>query len=60
MPNPERDLLPGMYVRAVLQEGVNEAALLVPQQAVTRDSPTASRRRCVVGAHNKLQARQRS
>jgi membrane fusion protein (multidrug efflux system) len=37
-PNPEHELLPGMYVRAVLEEGVEENALLVPQQAVTRDS----------------------
>lgn len=36
LPNPEGLLMPGMYVRAVLQEGVDEAALLVPQQAVTR------------------------
>lgn len=37
-PNPEHVLLPGMYVRAVLEEGVNEQAILVPQQGVTRDS----------------------
>jgi membrane fusion protein (multidrug efflux system) len=37
-PNPQRKLLPGMFVRAQLNEGVNEAALLVPQQAVVRDS----------------------
>jgi len=36
--NPDGLLLPGMYVRAVLQAGVNETALLVPQQAVTRDA----------------------
>jgi membrane fusion protein (multidrug efflux system) len=36
VPNPERTLLPGMYVRAVLQEGVAEQALLVPQQGVSR------------------------
>jgi membrane fusion protein (multidrug efflux system) len=36
-PNPERVLLPGMFVRAVVQEGVNPQALLVPQQAVLRD-----------------------
>ena len=36
-PNPNQVLLPGMYVRAVVQEGVNEQALLVPQQGVTRD-----------------------
>jgi membrane fusion protein, multidrug efflux system len=35
--NPERTLLPGIYVRAVVEEGVNEQAILVPQQAVSRD-----------------------
>lgn len=55
-PNPKADLLPGMYVRAVLQEGVKEQGLLVPQQAVSRDGagkPTAY----VVGSDNKLQRR---
>lgn len=37
-PNPERDLLPGMFVHAQLQEGIRENAILVPQQAVLRDS----------------------
>jgi len=37
-PNPKQDLLPGLYVRAVLEEGVNERAILVPQAAVSRDS----------------------
>lgn len=37
-PNPERDLLPGMYVRATIEEGVLAATLLVPQQAVVRDA----------------------
>jgi len=36
-PNPRKDLLPGMFVRARLEEGVNPEALLVPQQAVSRD-----------------------
>jgi membrane fusion protein (multidrug efflux system) len=55
-PNPKRELLPGMFVRAVLQEGVDENALLVPQAAVSRDAngnPTAY----VVGADDKLQLR---
>jgi membrane fusion protein (multidrug efflux system) len=55
-PNPAAELLPGMYVRAVLQEGEKAQALLVPQQAVSRDStgkPTAY----VVDAQNKLQRR---
>ena len=45
--------MPGMYVRAVLQEGVNESALLVPQQAVTR-APDGSASTVVVGEDNKL------
>lgn len=35
--NPKQILLPGTFVRAVVEEGVNEHALLVPQQGVTRD-----------------------
>ena len=36
-PNPKGVLLPGMFVRAVVEEGVNPRALLIPQQAVMRD-----------------------
>ncbi len=36
-PNPQRILLPGMFVRAVVQEGVQAQAILIPQQAVSRD-----------------------
>lgn len=36
-PNPEHILLPGMYVRAVIAEGVDENAVLVPQRALRRD-----------------------
>ncbi len=36
-PNPHHLLLPGMFVRAIVKEGVKEDAILVPQQAVTRD-----------------------
>ena len=36
-PNPKGDLLPGMYVRAVLDSGLNEKAIVVPQQGVTRN-----------------------
>jgi len=35
-PNPEGILLPNMFVRAVIKEGVKEQAILVPQQAVAR------------------------
>ncbi|VVO27911.1 Solvent efflux pump periplasmic linker SrpA [Pseudomonas fluorescens] len=37
-PNPDRQLLPGMFVHAQVKEGVRENAILVPQQAVFRDS----------------------
>ncbi|MBI5820881.1 MAG: efflux RND transporter periplasmic adaptor subunit [Verrucomicrobia bacterium] len=36
-PNPKGVLLPGMFVRVLLKEGVNEHAILIPQQAVARD-----------------------
>src|SRR5471030_383121 len=37
-PNPRHDLLPGMFVRAVVESGVNEQAIAVPQQGVTRNA----------------------
>ena len=37
-PNPRRQLLPGMYVRAQVQTGTQAQALLVPQAAVSRDA----------------------
>jgi len=55
-PNPKRELLPGMYVRAVVEEGSKRNALLVPQRAVTRDGsgkPLAY----VVTPDNKLEQR---
>jgi len=36
-PNPRHTLLPGMYVRALVQEGVVDRAILAPQQGVSRD-----------------------
>jgi len=36
-PNPDGILLPGMFVRAVVKEGVKADAILVPQQCVNRD-----------------------
>ncbi|AXK56060.1 efflux RND transporter periplasmic adaptor subunit EmhA [Pseudomonas protegens] len=56
-PNPQHTLLPGMFVHAQLQAGVNSAAILAPQQGVTRDlkgTPTA----LVVGPDNKVELRQ--
>jgi membrane fusion protein (multidrug efflux system) len=44
-PNPNGLLLPGMYVRATVIEGVSDKAILAPQQGVTRDTkgdPTAT------------------
>lgn len=37
-PNPKEVLLPGMFVRAVVEDGVDERAILVMQQAVSRDT----------------------
>jgi membrane fusion protein (multidrug efflux system) len=37
-PNPNGVLLPGMYVRATVIEGVSDRAILAPQQGVTRDT----------------------
>ncbi len=36
--NPHSDLLPGMFVRAILEEGTNDATIVVPQQGVTHDN----------------------
>lgn len=56
VPNPDKLLMPGMYVRAVLQEGTDATALLVPQQAVTR-APDGSASALVVDAENKVAKR---
>ncbi len=56
-PNPKGELLPGMFVRARLEEGVSPRALLVPQVGVTRDQkgvPVA----LVVNAEKKVERRQ--
>ncbi|MDD5654896.1 MAG: efflux RND transporter periplasmic adaptor subunit [Candidatus Omnitrophica bacterium] len=37
VPNPDNTLLPGMFVRAVIKEGVFERGILIPQAAVCRD-----------------------
>ena len=55
-PNPKQLLLPGMFVRALLEEGVNEQALLVPQRGVTR-SPQGGALVMVVGAEEKVEPR---
>lgn len=55
-PNPKRTLLPGMFVRAVLEEGVSEKAILVPQQGVSRD-PKGNPFALIVDAEGKVQQR---
>jgi membrane fusion protein (multidrug efflux system) len=55
-PNPEGTLLPGMFVRTAIKEGEREAAMLVPQQGVARNSkgnPFA----LVVNAESKVEMR---
>ncbi|MDY7577636.1 efflux RND transporter periplasmic adaptor subunit [Herbaspirillum sp. RTI4] len=54
-PNPKHTLLPGMYVRAKLEQAINDQTILVPQQAVTRDLNGASV--LVVGPDNKVALR---
>lgn len=56
-PNPDHTLLPGMFVRAKLEEGVNPTALLVPQQGITR-TPRGDASAMVVGEGDKVEVRQ--
>ncbi len=56
VPNPDGVLLPGAYVRAVLEEGVDEHALLVPQKAISRDQ-TGAATALVMGTDGKVQQR---
>jgi len=55
-PNPNQVLLPGMFVRAIAEEGVSEQAILVPQQGVTRD-PKGNPIALVVGNDGKVEQR---
>ncbi len=55
-PNPKQTLLPGMFVRAILEEGVSEKALLIPQRGVTRN-PAGNAMVMVVGAEEKVEPR---
>ncbi|WP_442597953.1 efflux RND transporter periplasmic adaptor subunit [Parapusillimonas sp. JC17] len=55
-PNPDNKLLPGMYVRAQIEEGLRDDAMLLPQRAVMRDgkgTPTA----LVLNPDNKVELR---
>jgi membrane fusion protein (multidrug efflux system) len=51
-PNPEGVILPGMFVQALIREGVNEQAILIPQQGVSRD-PKGKPYALVVDAESK-------
>jgi membrane fusion protein (multidrug efflux system) len=56
VPNPERLLLPGMFVRELIEEGVRQGAVLAPQQGVSHDQkgqPTA----LVVGPNDLVELR---
>jgi membrane fusion protein (multidrug efflux system) len=55
-PNPKQQLLPGMFVRAIIQEGVKEQAILVPQRGVTRN-PAGNAMVMIVGAEDKVEPR---
>ncbi len=53
-PNPDEQLLPGLFVRARLEQGVIENAFLVPQQSIIRTSD-GSAMAWVVDAEGKAQ-----
>ena len=55
-PNPKSVLLPGMFVRVVVQEGIAEQAILVPQQGVSRD-PKGNPVALIVDDSGKVQQR---
>ncbi|HOM07689.1 MAG TPA: efflux RND transporter periplasmic adaptor subunit [Syntrophales bacterium] len=56
VPNPAGTLLPGMFVRALVEEGLNPRAILVPQQAVMRD-PKGNPYTLVVDPQGKVEMR---
>ena len=55
-PNPDHVLLPGMYVRAVVEDGVLKDALLVPQQGIAR-TPKGEPYALVAGKDGKVEQR---
>jgi len=55
-PNPDHELLPGMFVRAVVEEGVDEDAILAPQEGVSRD-PRGNAVALVVGTDGSVEQR---
>ncbi len=55
-PNPDGILLPGMFVRVVVKEGVNDQGILIPQQAVSRD-PKGNPLALIVNTSGKVEQR---
>ncbi len=55
-PNPKQTLLPGMFVRAIVEEGISEQAILVPQRGVTRN-PAGDAMVMLVGNEDKVEPR---
>jgi membrane fusion protein (multidrug efflux system) len=55
-PNPKGELLPGMYVRARLTQGVNRDAMMVPHAALSRN-PRGEAQVMVVNREDKVEAR---
>lgn len=55
-PNPKHDLLPGMFVRAVLETGVSEQAIAVPQMGVSRN-PKGEATAMVLNKEGKVEQR---
>lgn len=60
VPNPHGELLPGMYVRARIEEGSQPDALLVPQRAVTRERSGRAMALVVAGAGSVGKVEQRA
>ena len=56
-PNPKGVLLPGMFVRAIVQEGIHKNAILIPQQAISRD-PKGNPLALIVDDSGKVQMKQ--
>jgi membrane fusion protein, multidrug efflux system len=56
IPNPDRLLLPGMFVREVIQEGVRQGAVLAPQQGISHDQKGEANA-LVVGPDNTVELR---
>jgi membrane fusion protein (multidrug efflux system) len=55
-PNPQGLLLPGMFVRATIEEGVREGAILAPQQGITH-APDGTATGFTVGANDVVEKR---